>query len=120
MGNACCGYHNPYRKEISEKMAYNIYIALEEMREIHHEKLPPPVRIPLNNRVHPCHCNRRYEIDCICPINFEELGYSIINTIQTRMYSIKGSDGFYSSSKRLAYLLYIAENKKIETDPFLY
>jgi len=112
MGNECCGYHNPYRSEISEKMAYNIYTALEEMSEIHSEKLPPPRRIPLNTRVHPCYCNRQHEIDCICPINYEELGYSIIRTIHMRMYSIKGSDGYHSSSARLAYLLSLAEHKK--------
>ena len=104
MGTCC--YYYKFNNAIPERKAYHIQLALEDMVEVHSEELPSPhpVKLPIGIRL--CMCNNQ---ECICPINYTELVRHILFTIQHRMYSIKGSTGFHHSSRKLSYLLYLAQ-----------
>jgi hypothetical protein len=101
---ACC-YYNKFHEAISDRKAYEIQTALDDMEAIHNDPLPPPhpIRIPHDIRL--CTCR---DTSCICPINYDRLTYHILRNIQYRIYCIKGSSGYHHSSERLAYLIYLA------------
>lgn len=105
MGGTCCHYYH-FNPVIPERKAYQIQYALEDMVEIHSEELPPPYPITLPRTIQLCICTKS---TCICPINYQELVYHILCTIQHRMYSIKGSTGYHHSSAKLSYLLHLAQ-----------
>jgi hypothetical protein len=104
MGTCC--YYYQFNPAISERKAYQIQLALEDMVDIHSEELPPPYPIVIPRTIRTCICS---EPACICPINYIELVHHILDATQHRMYATKGSRGFQYASERLSYLLYLAQ-----------